>query len=94
MFGWMKFIPDIWHLAGAQSLFVVRIYSTKSSRQGTVVLSAQAIHPIKRSPALVVDLLQLKMDHALLHLLSKLLSVEVHLGTLATLYQWCSKVAK
>jgi hypothetical protein len=67
----MKFIPDIWHLAGAQSLFTVRIYNTKSS-QGTVALSAQAVLPIIRSSALVVDLLQLKMDHALLHLLFKL----------------------
>ena len=96
MFGWMKFSLDTWRLAGAQSLFIVKIYNMESSQLGTVVLSAQVVRTITRSPALVVDLLQLEtMDHALLHLPFKLLFVEeIHLGTLAILYQWCSKVAK
>ena len=94
MFSWMKFILDTWRLAGAQFLFAVKTYNTKSSHLGTVVLSARVVHTIAQSPALVVGLLLKTVDHALLHLLFKLLFVEVHLGALATLYQWCSKVAK
>ena len=92
MFSWMEFSLDILHLAGAQSLFTVRLYNTKSSQQ-TVTLSAQAIQTIIRSPVLPlgVDLL-FRMEDASLHLPFKLLSVEVPSGILVILYQWCSKV--
>ena len=89
MFDWMEFSPDTLRLAGVQSPFAVRLYSTTSS-QGTVALSAQAVRTIIQSPALVVDLPS--MNHAFSRLLFKLLSVEVPLGILATLYQYYSKV--
>ena len=91
MFDWMEFSLDIWHLAGVQSLFAVTLCNT-IFLPGIVVLSAQAVQTIIRSPALVVDLL-FKMELAFLHFLSKQLSVGAPLGIPATLYQWCSKVA-
>ena len=88
MFDWMEFSPDIWHLAGVQSFFVVTLCNTKLLQGIIVVLSVQAVRTIIRSPALVVDLL-FKTDHAFLHFLFKLLSVGAPLGILATLYLWC-----